>query len=183
MTLTALLPTLRRSIPDPIALDYWPELSRATTCDVVVAGVSLLRVADLCGTPCAHSAAAVVPGTGGCPSPLLRATAIVARVVSIEHSATGVLRIALDARLDAVEAIVAETRLIGRASVAKVAAAVLVEHGREWPLIHGLPADVAEGELLAIPCRGTVTASQLRGAGTDAALPASQSASWLHALA
>lgn len=186
MTLTALLPTLRRSIPDPIALDSWPELTRATTSDVVVAGVSLLRVVDLFGTPCAHSAAAVVPGTGGCPSQTLRATAAVTRVLAVSASPAGVLRLEIDASLDAVEAIVAETRLIGRASVAKVAAAILVHGTQEWPLAHGLPGDLAVGDLLALPCRGVVAARQLSSA-TSGAQPSGRSAvraeSWLHALA
>lgn len=186
MTLTALLPTLRRSIPDPIALDYWPELTRATTSDVVVAGVSLLRVVDLFGTPCAHSAAAVVPGTDGCPSQALRATAVVARVLAVSPSPAGVLRLEIDASLGGVEAIVAETRLIGRASVAKVAAAVLVCGTQEWPLVHGLPGDLTRGDLLALPCRDAVAASELSTApsgvqsGVRSAVRAN---SWLHALA
>lgn len=61
MTLTQLLPTLRRSIPDPIDYDCWPELTTPTTTDIVVSGVSLLRLVSICGTPCVHTAAAVIP--------------------------------------------------------------------------------------------------------------------------
>jgi hypothetical protein len=182
MTLTALLPTLRRSIPDPIALDQWPELTHATTSDVLVAGVSLLRVVDVCGTPCTHSAAAVAPGSNGWPSPTLRATAAVMRIVAITRTPTGVLRLEVDARVDRVDAVLAETRLIGRASTAKAAAAMLVDGARAWPLVHGLPGDVAVGDLLAFPCRGSVAATQLvHGAG--GAAPAAGIESWLHSLA
>lgn len=182
MTLTALLPTLRRSIPDPIALDLWPELTRATTSDVIVAGVSLLRVVDLLGTPCAHSAAAVIPGGGGWPSPTLRATAAVTRIVAISRTPTGVLRLEVDAGVDRVDAVLAETRLIGRASTAKAAAAMLVDGARAWPLVHGLPGDVAVGDLLAFTCRGSASATQL-GHGGGAVEPASGTESWLHSLA
>jgi hypothetical protein len=182
VTLTALLPTLRRSIPDPICLDRWPELSRATTTDVIVAGVSLLRVVGLFGTPCTHSAAAVIPGSDGWPSPTLRATAAVMRVVAISRTATGVLRLEVDARVGCVDAVLAETRLIGRASTAKVAAAMLVEGASAWPLVHGLPGDVAVGDLLAFPCRGSATGAQLMcGAAGEA--PTTQAESWLHSLA
>lgn len=220
MTLTAMLPSLRRSIPDPISLDLWPELTRATTTDVFVAGVSLLRVVDLFGTPCAHAAAAVVPGSGGCPSPTLRASAVVVRVTAVGASPTGVLLVEVDGRLggtsqgsaDAGEAqahatgsaaIYAETRLIGRASTAKVAAAMLVDTRpvsrwsaggiREWPLVHGLPADLAAGDLLAIPFRGRVHSWQLAtdgatdgtgdGLGGGGEQPVASVESWLKTLA
>lgn len=182
MTLTALLPTLRRSIPDPIALDHWPELTRASTNDVFVAGVSLLRVVDVFGTPCTHSAAAVIPGSNGWPSPTMRATAAVMRVVAVTHTPTGVVRLEVDARVDRVAAVLAETRLIGRASTARVAAAMLVDGARAWPLVHGLPGDVAVGDLLAFPCRGSVPATQLVH-GTAGAAPSGGVESWLHLLA
>ena len=49
MTLTRILPTLRRSIPDPIAGDHWPAATVATITDVTVDGVSLLRVVESSG--------------------------------------------------------------------------------------------------------------------------------------
>ena len=200
MTLTRILPTLRRSIPDPINHDLWPELTRATTTDVVVAGVSLLRVVDLCGTPCVHSAAAVLPGTRGIPSDTERTTAIVVRIASVERDASGTLRIVIDAALGDVRPSLSETRLIARASTARVASAVLVEKGwpderaeqqpetdvladrgstqpREWPLAQGLPADLAEGDLLAIPCRGSVMLSDVRPLTAPDHVPAS--AEWM----
>ncbi len=171
-----MLPTLRGSIPDPISLDRWPELTRATTTDVIVAGVSMLRVVDLLSTPCAHAAAAVVPGSGGFPSPTLKASAVVVRIVALSKSQTGVLQIEVDGRVDSAEgddftAIHSEARLIGRASTAKVAAATLVDarrasswgaaNIRQWPLVHGLPADLVVGDLLAIPYKGRVHSWQL----------------------
>lgn len=52
MTLTTVLPSLRRSIPDPIERRAWPEHTVAEVRDVTVAGVSLTRLAELEGTPC-----------------------------------------------------------------------------------------------------------------------------------
>lgn len=40
VTLTDMMPSLRRTLPDPLDVDRWPEASHATTTDVVVAGVA-----------------------------------------------------------------------------------------------------------------------------------------------
>ncbi|UFS59113.1 hypothetical protein [Subtercola endophyticus] len=161
MTLTRLLPSLRSSIPDPLNADLWPEYTSATTTDVVVAGVSLLRLVDICQSPCIHTAAAVVPGTHGRPSTLERATAIVTTITEIAVTATGTLCISVDARFDTVRPLLSELRLIGRASVAHTtsAALVLADSNRDAPavlevLTGGLPADIRVGDLLAVPCRG-----------------------------
>jgi hypothetical protein len=165
MTLTHILPSLRRSISDPLDPDRWPEVTTATTTDVFVAGVSLLRLVDICETPCVHTAAAVVPGTHGHPSPTERAAAIVVRVTAVTHGRTG-LRVEIDASLTAVSPILSETRLIGRASTAKTVSAALVtltrDAAREDILEACLPDDLTAGDLLAIPCRGEVARRELR---------------------
>jgi hypothetical protein len=125
VTLTHLLPTLRQSIPDPLDRDSWPEFTTTTTSDVVVAGVSLIRLAEWCGTPCVHTAAAVVPGTGGKP-----------------------LDVRLDGELHLVAAMTAEARLIGRVSTIRDARAHV------GASVIDLPGDLREGDLLAIPVRG-----------------------------
>lgn len=51
MTLTAILPTLRRSIPDPLQPGHWPEHTVPTVSDVVIGGVSLRRLVEISGTP------------------------------------------------------------------------------------------------------------------------------------
>ncbi|CAN5249477.1 hypothetical protein BH09ACT6_BH09ACT6_26940 [soil metagenome] len=169
MTLTHMLPSLRRSIPDPLTADLWPEHTTATTTDVYVAGVSLLRLADICHTPCVHTAAAVIPGTHGRPSLTDRATAIVAAVTRISFTASGTLCIRVDARLDDLRPILAEMRLIGRASTARSTAAVLVlsEATDDRPavvemLASGFPADLEAGDLLALPCRGDLALRSIR---------------------
>ncbi|WP_125107151.1 hypothetical protein [Gulosibacter massiliensis] len=63
MTLTEILPTLRRSIPDPLEPQHWPEHTIPTTSDVVVGGVSLMRLVEITDTP------AVLTGDLCTPSP------------------------------------------------------------------------------------------------------------------
>ncbi|QWT24451.1 hypothetical protein KPL76_03360 [Subtercola sp. PAMC28395] len=169
MTLTHMMPSLRRSIPDPISTDLWPEHTTATTTDVSVAGVSMLRLAEICQTPCIHTAAAVIPGTHGRPSVTDRASAIVTAVTAISLSPTGTLWVRVDARLDDVRPILSEARLIGRASVAHgiSAALVLRELADEEPgvveiLASGLPADLVPGDLLVVPCRGDLALRNVR---------------------
>ena len=153
MTLTSLLPSLRSSIPDPFVIDRWPEWTHPTTTDVIVSGVSLLRLVDLCDTPCVHIAAAVVPGTHGRPSDLEQSSVVVARVVEMPRPGA----LVLDADITQVVAHTSEARLIGRAST---------RHSSPFALPDGtmltLPEDVSVGDLVAIPCRGAVCRRQLR---------------------
>jgi len=167
MTLTTILPTLRRSIPDPIDVNRWPEHTSVTTTDVIVSGVSLLRLSELCETPCVHTAAAVVPGTGGRPSPTEQAAVVIVTVTAVWGEASDELHVEVDACLDGVPAVWNEVRLIGRASVAHTTSARLVAQKgqsatcRPVEAAH-LPVDIAAGDLLAIPCRGVVALKTLR---------------------
>lgn len=167
MTLTAILPTLRRTLPDPINIDAWPECSHVTTTDVVVGGVSMLRLVELCQTPCVHTATAVIPGTHGRPSPYQDAAVIVVRVSAVEKNFDAARVVLVNARLDTVHAVWRETRLIGRASTAKNTSAIVLagESDQTPDLGRGvveLPADLREGDLLAIPCTGIVALRDVR---------------------
>ncbi|MBF4635720.1 hypothetical protein ITJ38_15005 [Agreia pratensis] len=158
MTLTSLLPSLRKSIPDPFVIDRWPEWTHLTTTDVVVSGVSLLRLVELCDTPCVHIAAAVVPGTHGHPSDVEQSSVVVTAVVEIPHD--GLL--VLDADITRVQAHASEARLIGRASTQH---SVPFSLSAEQSAV--LPADLRVGDLIAIPCRGAVCRRQLRSGGVS----------------
>ncbi|MCS5734298.1 hypothetical protein [Herbiconiux daphne] len=166
MTLTNILPSLRRSIPDPLVADRWPEHTVATTTDVVVAGISLMRLVDVCGTPCVHVAAAVVPGTHGRPSPLHDASVVVVRVLSVElrgGAASGERDVVVDGELCRAHAEPTEARLVGRASTArKTFARCHSVTSDDEPLLLPLPVDLAEGDLIALPCTGAVPLRDVR---------------------
>jgi hypothetical protein len=154
MTLTRIIPSLRRSIPDPLACDRWPEFTVASTTDVSVAGVSLLGLVELCGTPCVHTAAAVIPGSGGRPSKTELASVVVAQVVALGRRKDGGADAWLDAELDGCRPIVSEARMIGRVSTAHVVGMTL----RPTPCAGTaaseveLPSDLRIGDLIAFPC-------------------------------
>ncbi|MFE6968295.1 hypothetical protein [Isoptericola sp. NPDC057653] len=149
MTLTTLLPTLRRSLPDPLARHLWPTCTAATTTDVLVGGVSMHQLARLCGTPCVHSAAAWTVRTRRTVAPGLAAV-VVTTVTAVARSADGGLRVALDARpAAAVHPVWSELRLLGRASTAAVVP-VWCGDDADGPVV--LPGDLRAGDLLAVPC-------------------------------
>ena len=125
MTLTRILPTLRRSIPDPIAIDHWPAATTVTTTDVIVGGVSLVRLAELCDSPAVHLGRAVVPGSGGVAAQGGHTGVVVVRV--LEASVDGIVRtLTIDADLAPLDPAWREARLIGRTSVARVVPTALV---------------------------------------------------------
>jgi hypothetical protein len=155
MTLTHLLPSLRKTLPDPLLRDSWPEYTATTPTDVTVAGLSMVTLVQWCGTPCVHTAAAVVPGTNGRPSETELASVVVARVTSVAVE-DGQLSVWIDAELDRCTAIMSQARLIGRASTAHAATAVVFPaspHASAYRDLE-LPVDLVEGDLIVIPCRG-----------------------------
>jgi hypothetical protein len=181
MTLTDLMPSLRRVLPDPLDPDSWPELTSATPSDVVVSGVSLTRLAEICETPCVHTARALLPHSFGRPSPTESATTVVVRILSVTRHPSGAQLVAIDADLSQVDAVLTETRLLGRVSTAHDAHTVLAS-ASGWPvesLAGGLPSDLREGDLLAFPCHGLVTLHDVRPHGHVDVLPTSHAASGL----
>jgi hypothetical protein len=159
VTLTAILPSLRRSIPDPLTTRLWPDHTLATTVDLLVGGVSMVQLAHLCGTPCVHTGDHLVQAVAGRASAHSDRTVVLARVVAVESSA-----VRLDADLPAGDVLWREARVLGRVSTA---------HASEFRLVDSvlgaamLPADLVVGDLLAIPCAGLVTHRTLvHGAGS-----------------
>lgn len=164
MTLTSLLPTLRESLPSPLARDLWPALTRPGVDDVVIAGVSLRRYVEICGTPCVESGPAIIPLSGGCLSPTETTTVLVTSVTRVVGD--GAERVlVVDSVLDDVEAHWGELRLIARVSHAYDRRfAVRDARGSvvHASVVAQLPADLEVGDLLAVPCRGTVTVGRVR---------------------
>ena len=147
MTLTRIIPSLRRTLPDPLAVDSWPEGTVATTVDVVISGISLLHLVEVCGTPSVHGGASVIPRSGGRPSSELRTTVLVARVVGVRLDASGHPVIETDARLDDARLVWSQARLLGRVSTAHSGIVLVDVYAADLPL------DVRVGDLIAIPSR------------------------------
>ncbi|MDN3496910.1 hypothetical protein QL996_13290 [Planococcus sp. APC 4015] len=166
MTLTAILPTLRRSIPDPFQRSRWPEYTEMTTDDVVIAGVSLRRLVQLCDSPCVHTADALVPGCHIKTALRQDASVVVVTVSGVFDSDDGERVVLIDADMADVPAVWEETRLLGRISTAPSRPALILAgadsgsprgRGPAW-----VPADLKAGDLLAIPCTGIVALHDIR---------------------
>jgi hypothetical protein len=165
MTLTHILPSLRRTIASPLRRDLWPNFTTTSTVDVMIAGVSLLRLVDWCGTPCVHTAAA--------PPAIARrrdsdtASVIVVKVLAVEPHGTepdgavpdgiGTLDVWIDADLSGCKAFPFETRMIGRASTAHDTVVQLRSGSGDCSVPFELASDIHFGDLLAIPCSGTTS--------------------------
>lgn len=167
MTLTAIMPTLRGTIPDPVDVNAWPAGCQVTTTDVIVCGVSMTRLVEICQTPCLHTAAAVIPGTHGRPAPHRSAAVVVVRVTAVLRNFDAARVVLIDASLDTVNPSWREARLIGRASRVKRTTAVLLSgESHETPSIGRgvaeLPDDLREGDLIALPCPGALALRDIR---------------------
>lgn len=168
MTLTEILPTMRLSIPSPLAVDSWPVHTQPTVSDVIVAGVSLIRLAEISGTPAVLTGDLPRPGrpreralTGGTDVTVL-VFRITLRVDTQEDK-----RIALtDCTFDGVTAQWSECRLIGRASGSRSVRIELIPGDvgdASWPHpVAMLPGDLREGDLVVVPCLGAAALHDVR---------------------
>jgi hypothetical protein len=157
MTLTAILPSLRRSIPDPLATALWPAGTAATTTDLRVGDLSLVSLVAERGTPCTTTAAAVERGSCGRPSRSASASAVVLRILAVAPATFDAPRaLLLDADVAGLACVWEEVRLIGRASTAAVRPAEIGGH------LVRLPADIAAGDLIAVPVPAAVEVRGIR---------------------
>jgi hypothetical protein len=153
MTLTAILPSLRASLPDPLDATAWPAHTEPTTDDVRVRAVSMARLADVAGTPCVHTAEEAPPRYRPRDWTPRGMSVAVAAVTGVSRTASG-LALDLDAALPDC-AVLDEARLIGRRTTAPRATAVVDAAGAAAVLV--VPADVAVGDLVCFPCRRALT--------------------------
>ncbi|WP_431803469.1 hypothetical protein [Microbacterium sp. bgisy203] len=166
MTLTSLLPTLRRSIPDPLARDVWPVHTVAARDDLVIGGVSLVRFVALCDTPAVMTAPAVIPLSGGVASLTATTSVIAVRIVRVERSdgAAALPTLVLDGAFTACAPEWSHARVVGRICVgADRRFAVSEAAGRAVDAVTLLlPGDVTAGDVLAVPCVGAVSVGDVR---------------------
>lgn len=160
MTLTEILPTLRQSIPTPHDRWRWPAHTAPTPTDVVVGGISLMRLFEIAGSPAVLTGDLPLPSGGTDVTVLL--FRITLRVDTQENK-----RIALtDCSFEGIDASWEECRIIGRASAARTTTIELIpgeEGDAAWPHpVAMLPADLREGDVVVVPCAGAVTLGRVR---------------------
>lgn len=135
--------------------DVWPAFTTHAEDDVVIAAVSLVRLAALCGTPCVHTADSTTAGTHGSLEDEL-ASVVVARVVTAGLHGDLLLHVTVDADLSGCRPALGDARLVGREAADEPTPAVIDVPGAAAGELHcELPADLRPGDLLVIPCSGT----------------------------
>jgi hypothetical protein len=128
----------------------WPEFSSTDGNDLWIAGVSLLRLVDCCGTPCVHT--------------VDESSVVVTRVIGVSLAIDGSVIVTIDAELDGCRAELGGLRMIGRDSDSVLFRMLLRSAADESNpyLAKGLPADLEPGDLIAIPCRGLTALHDIR---------------------
>ncbi|KDP92294.1 MULTISPECIES: hypothetical protein [Clavibacter] len=145
----------------PPRVDAPAATAPAALDDVVVAGVSMRRLVEVCGTPCVHSAEAMGIRAGGDGCGAL----VVVAVTAVLAGPVGERVVCVDGHLDGVDARWAEARVLGRAvggcSVARIVAAAPTSGTAAVPL----PDDLAVGDLVVVPCGGSPALHDVRLSG------------------
>ena len=143
------------SAPTLAPTDMWPAFTTHSDTDVVIAAVSLTRLVGWCGTPCVHTADAVIPNSGGRPSESDLASVVIARVISVEWRSDLGLHAVIDADLSGCQPLLAQARLMGRTSP-RSSTVVILKSQASSPEGYAalLPADLSVGDLIVVPCTG-----------------------------
>jgi hypothetical protein len=129
--------------------------------DVVVAGVSMRRLVEVCGTPCVHSGEAlgIRDDADGCG-------ALVVVAVTAVLAGSGEERVVcVDGHLDGVDARWAEARVLGRPVGGRSVARIVAAAPTSGTAAVALPDDLAVGDLVVVPCGGSPALHDVRLGG------------------
>lgn len=161
MTLLSSIRASRILAPRTATAECWPEGILLTPDDLLLNGVSLAHTVR--ETPAVRIGPAGTVWPGPARSPQRFITVLLTRVQETGYIDSHRLPVVwVDADLERCRPILSAVRVIGRRSVARA------ERMQLRPLPTGelhwvqLPSDVVVGDLLAIPCTGTVPLSQVR---------------------
>jgi hypothetical protein len=152
MTAMLTLPPVVEPAPLPVVPD-----------DVVVAGVSVRRLVEVCGTPCVHSGE---PGELPGPASACGALVVVA-VTAVLAGIAGERVVCVDGHLDGVDARWDGARVLGRSTSGSALVPARVVAGRPTADadVVALPADLAVGDLVVVPCGGSPALHDVRLSG------------------
>lgn len=131
--------------------------------DVVVAGVSMRRLVEVCGTPCVHSTEAMGirgdVGAAGCGA------LVVVAVTAVLAGPVGERVVCVDGHLDGVDARWGEARVLGRTPGRSSVARIVAAAPTSGTAAVALPDDLAVGDLVVVPCGGSPALHDVRLGG------------------
>ncbi|MCJ1712410.1 hypothetical protein MT344_14610 [Clavibacter michiganensis subsp. phaseoli] len=131
--------------------------------DVVVAGVSMRRLVEVCGTPCVHSGEA--PGMRGDEDGCGALVVVAVTAVLARPDAGGERVVCVDGHLDGVAARWGEACVLGRASGRSSVVRIVAAAPTSGMAAVALPADLAVGDLVVVPCGGSPALHDVRLGG------------------
>ncbi|AJW80539.1 hypothetical protein CmiCFBP2404_02035 [Clavibacter michiganensis subsp. insidiosus] len=129
--------------------------------DVVVAGVSMRRLVEVCGTPCVHSneALGIRDDADGCGA------LVVVAVTAVLVGPGGERVVCVDGHLDGVDARWSEARVLGRPVGGRSVARIVAASPTSGTTAVALPDDLALGDLVVVPCGGSPALHDVRLGG------------------
>jgi hypothetical protein len=141
-------------------LDWWPKSTTVSADDILVAGVSLRRLVDVCGTPAVHSGSSVIFGNRREGSTAECTAVLVTRVLAMTRHRSGRTVVQVDARLGSLRLIWSQARRVGGKQTSRTRTVLLVRNpsmidlaDAEDVLAVSLPANLRAGDFLAVPSR------------------------------
>ena len=145
----------------------WPAAATLREADVLVDGESLAQQGRV-ATPSVRIGQAAPQVWGTSPIRQRFVSFVVTRVASVSPGeGHGPVDVVIDADLSGCEPHVSQTRLVGRTPPRRtVRARLRAAAAADGPRLR-LPRDIAVGDLLVIPCEGTVTPGEIRCGGAE----------------
>jgi hypothetical protein len=141
-------------------LDWWPEHTTVLADDIVVDGVSLLSLVDVCGTPVVQHGSSRSESADHRPTAVEQVEVLVVRVVAMADHQAGCPVIQVDARLDNLRIIWSQMRRVGGSPARRNRDVLVVRRPSTVDLEQAvdvmavsLPANLRVGDLLAVPSR------------------------------
>jgi hypothetical protein len=152
----------RRTLAQRASTEFWPEGTVQTADDLIINGASLVN-ASRDQTPAVRIGPAGSFWAGPNTSPQRFVTVLLTRVEETGFTDSHRrLVVWVDAELDRCRPILSAARLVGRQSVAHPKRMQLRPRPKDDMQWVWLPSDVAVGDLIAVPCEGTVPLSDVR---------------------
>lgn len=162
MTLISSIIARRTLAKRASAAEFWPEGTIETADDLIIDGASLVR-SSRDQTPAVRIGPAGCFWAGPNTSPQRFVTVLLTRVEETGFTDSHRrLVVWVDADLDHCRLILSAARLVGRRSVAHSKRMQLRPRPKDDMQWVSLPSDVAVGDLIAVPCEGTVPLSDVR---------------------
>ena len=162
MSVLAAVAPPRADAPPDTAPDTAPETPPVLD-DVVVAGVSMRRLVEVCGTPCVHSGEAM--GIRGGADATGCGALVVVAVTAVLQGPDGERVVCVDGHLDGVDARWGEARVLGRTPGCHSVARIVAAAPTSGTAAVALPDDLAVGDLVVVPCGGSPALHDVRLGG------------------